>query len=193
MSLVAQIECCPLINSYACFCSETRFRTDGPSSKKTKLDDSNSTASSTSTITSLKNLTPEQIHSKRVIMRVDFNVPMSDGKITNHQRINAALPSIRHVLKHGAHSIVLISHLGRPKERKIAKLSLVPVALYLRTQLQRPVTFLNDCIGADVKRACSASSSGGVILLENIRFHPEEEGKGVDASGSKLTPNPAQI
>ncbi len=116
---------------------------------------------------------------KRVLMRVDFNVPMQDGKITNDARIVAALPTIRHALDQGA-SVVLMSHLGRPKGEPEAKYSLSPVAAALQGLLDRPVTFLDDCVGPDVEKACAAAKPGDVILLENLRFHAEETAKSVD-------------
>ncbi len=114
---------------------------------------------------------------KRVLMRVDFNVPMQDGAITNDARIVAALPTIKHALDQGA-SVVLMSHLGRPKGAPEAKYSMRPVAATLEKLLSRSVKFLDDCVGADVEAACAAAKPGDVILLENLRFHAEEEGKG---------------
>lgn len=118
---------------------------------------------------------------KRVLMRVDFNVPMLDGKITNDARIVAALPTIRHALDHGA-SVVLMSHLGRPKGKPENEFSMAPVAEALGALLGKPVTFLNDCVGPDVEQACASLSPGDVVLLENLRFHAAEEGKGADAA-----------
>lgn len=114
---------------------------------------------------------------KRVLMRVDFNVPQDErGNITNTQRIDAALPTIRYILDHGA-AVVLMSHLGRPDGKRIEKYSLRPVAAKLQERLGRPVTFLSDCVGPDVEKACAALKPGDVVLLENVRFHLEEEGK----------------
>lgn len=115
---------------------------------------------------------------KRVLMRVDFNVPQdkATGAITNPQRIAAALPTIQYALDHGA-SVVLMSHLGRPDGEKKAKYSLKPVAEKTAELLGRPVKFLDDCIGADVEKACGEIKPGEVILLENVRFYVEEEGK----------------
>lgn len=115
---------------------------------------------------------------KRVLMRVDFNVPQdkASGAITNTQRIEAALPTIRHALDHGA-SVILLSHLGRPDGEKKAKYSLEPVAVKTSELLGRPVRFLPDCIGPEVEQACAAIKPGEVLLLENVRFYVEEEGK----------------
>src|SRR5437867_6813430 len=117
------------------------------------------------------------LHGKRVLMRVDFNVPQDEhGNITNTQRIDAALPTIRYVLDHGA-SLVLMSHLGRPDGKRNEKCTLKPVAAKLQELLGKPVQFLLDCVGPEVERACAALKPGDVALLENLRFHLEEEGK----------------
>ncbi|XP_070553016.1 phosphoglycerate kinase-like [Ptychodera flava] len=123
---------------------------------------------------------------KRVIMRVDFNVPIKDGKVASDQRIVAALPTIKHCLEKGAKSVVLMSHLGRPDGRKQDKFSLAPVAEELKKLLNKEITFLPDCVGAEVEAACANPAAGTVILLENLRFHIEEEGKGTDESGQKI-------
>jgi phosphoglycerate kinase len=115
---------------------------------------------------------------KRVLMRVDFNVPQDKvtGAITNTARITAALPTIKYALEQGA-SVVLMSHLGRPDGQRIAKFSLKPIADELAKLLGKPVTFLDDCVGAAVEAACAKLAPGSVVLLENLRFHIEEEGK----------------
>ena len=115
---------------------------------------------------------------KRVVMRVDFNVPQdkTTGAITNTQRIAAALPTIQYALDQGA-SVVLMSHLGRPDGEVKAKYSLKPVADKLAELIRKPVQFLADCVGPEVEKACAALKPGGLILLENLRFHLEEEGK----------------
>lgn len=123
---------------------------------------------------------------KRVLMRVDFNVPLKEGKITNNQRIVAALESVKYAIEKGAKSVVLMSHLGRPDGNKNPKYTMAPVATELKTLLNRDVTFLPDCVGPEVEKACEDPKPGTVILLENLRFHLEEEGKGVDASGNKV-------
>lgn len=136
-------------------------------------------------------ITDLDLKGKRVLMRVDFNVPLADGKITNNARITAAVPTIRLALDQGA-SVVLMSHLGRPKGKPNAEFSMAPVAKELETLLSRPVTFLNDCVGPEVEAACANLKPGTVVLLENLRFHMEEEGKGaeqsdIDAFSASLT------
>ncbi|KAG8511951.1 Phosphoglycerate kinase 2 [Galemys pyrenaicus] len=133
------------------------------------------------------------VKGKRVIMRVDFNVPMKNNQITNNQRIKAALPSIKYCLDNGARSVVLMSHLGRPDGVPMPeKYSLQPVAAELQSLLGKKVLFLNDCVGTEVEKACSRPPTGSVILLENLRFHVEEEGKGVDSSGNKVKAEPGK-
>ena len=115
---------------------------------------------------------------KRVLMRVDFNVPQDKqtGAITNPQRIVAALPTIRYALAQGA-AVILMSHLGRPDGERKPKYSLKPIAEKLQEVLHQPVRFLNECVGREAETACAAAKPGDVILLENLRFHIEEEGK----------------
>ncbi|XP_036295729.1 phosphoglycerate kinase 1 isoform X2 [Pipistrellus kuhlii] len=134
------------------------------------------------------------VKGKRVVMRVDFNVPMKNNQITNNQRIKAAIPSIKFCLDNGAKSVVLMSHLGRPDGVPMPdKYSLEPVAVELKSLLGKDVLFLKDCVGPEVEKACAAPAAGSVILLENLRFHVEEEGKGKDASGNKVKAEPAKI
>ncbi|CAD6604681.1 XXYS1_4_G0053440.mRNA.1.CDS.1 [Saccharomyces cerevisiae] len=113
---------------------------------------------------------------KRVFIRVDFNVPLDGKKITSNQRIVAALPTIKYVLEHHPRYVVLASHLGRPNGERNEKYSLAPVAKELQSLLGKDVTFLNDCVGPEVETAVKASAPGSVILLENLRYHIEEEG-----------------
>jgi len=132
---------------------------------------------------------------KRVFMRCDFNVPQDKktGDITNNARIVAALPSIKYCLEKKAKSVVLCSHLGRPDGNRNMKFTLAPVAAELKTLLGRDVKFLSDCVGAEAEAACEDPASGSVILLENLRFHIEEEGKGVNAEGGKIKADPAKV
>src|SRR2546425_6911613 len=111
---------------------------------------------------------------KRVFMRVDFNVPLADGKITDDTRIEAALPSIRYVIEKSG-KLILASHLGRPKGKPEPKYSLKPVAARLSELLAKPVQFAPDCVGPEVEKMVSNLKPGEVLLLENLRFHAEEE------------------
>jgi len=115
------------------------------------------------------------IKDKRVFIRADFNVPLDDNQnITDDRRIRSTLPTINYGIDEGA-KIILASHLGRPKGKVDPKYSLRPVAKRLTRLLNKEVIFLNDCIGSDVERAVKSMGKGDVILLENLRFHPEEE------------------
>merc|ERR1719421_1729250 len=111
---------------------------------------------------------------------------MNGKRITNTQRIDAAIPTIQHILKRGAKLLVLMSHLGRPKGRVVPQLSLAPIAEALGKKLGVPVAFAPDCVGPVVAKICAAQKHGGVVLLENLRFHVEEEGKGVNGTGEKI-------
>ena len=128
-----------------------------------------------------KTLRDVDLKGKRVVMRVDFNVPIKDGAIKDDTRIKGALPSIKHVLDNGG-SLVLMSHLGRPKGKGYeAEFSLKPVAEYLANLLGRPVVFAPDCANADAEVA--ALQPGGIVMLENTRFYKAEDGKVKPAEG----------
>src|SRR5512147_2789427 len=114
------------------------------------------------------------VKGKKVLERVDFNVPIKDGKVGDDTRIRAALPTIEYLLDHGA-AVILCSHLGRPKGGPDPKYSLTPVADYLSGLLGKRVAFAEDCIGPKAEAAAKALKPGDVLLLENTRFHPEEE------------------
>ncbi|MCO5565435.1 hypothetical protein L7F22_019108 [Adiantum nelumboides] len=132
-------------------------------------------------------ITDVDVKDKKVLIRVDFNVPMDGEKITNPQRIQAALPTIKYAIDNGAKAIILMSHLGRPDGQKVSKYSLKPVASKLTELLGgKQVEFLQDCVGSEVIQSVQKASNGQIILLENLRFHVEEEGKGKDASGEKV-------
>jgi len=121
-------------------------------------------------------VTDLDVMGRRVFVRVDFNVPLKDGRIGDDTRIRASLPTIKFVMEHGG-TAVLASHLGRPKGKPNAAMSLRPVADRLADLLEKPVTFAEDCIGEAVKATVNDvhKSGKGVVLLENLRFHPEEE------------------
>ncbi len=135
---------------------------------------------------------------KRVVMRVDFNVPQDKktGVITNVQRITAAIPTIQYALDKGA-SVVLLSHLGRPDGEKKAKFSLKPVADKLAELIKKPVQFVDECVGPKAEAAAAALKAGEILLLENVRFHIEEEGKVTkkkeDGSEEKIKADPAKV
>ena len=114
------------------------------------------------------------VKSRRVLVRVDFNVPMENGKITDDTRIVESLPTIKKILESGGR-VILMSHLGRPKGKPIPEFSLKPVALRLSQLLGRPVPFAPDCVGEQVKKMVRELHDGGCLLLENLRFHTGEE------------------
>ncbi|MDT4953159.1 MAG: hypothetical protein QOJ02_1297 [Acidobacteriota bacterium] len=111
---------------------------------------------------------------KRVFIRVDFNVPVKEGKVEDDTRIRGALPTIEYATRQGGR-VVLASHLGRPKGERVEKYSLRPVAEHLSSLLGKPVGFVVDCVGDEVKAKVDALHNGEVLLLENLRFHKEEE------------------
>lgn len=122
---------------------------------------------------------------KKVLMRVDFNVPLKkDGSIADDTRIKESLPSIQHILKAGG-SVILMSHLGRPKGMPDPKFSLIPCAKALSSFLEIPVLMTNDCIGEDAEKKARSLKPGQVLLLENLRFHPSEENPSLDPGFAK--------
>ena len=131
---------------------------------------------------------------KRALIRVDFNVPQDKvtGEITNNQRIVAALPTIQHALAQGA-SVVLMSHLGRPNGQANPKFTLQPIATELAKLLGQEVLFAEDCVGATVEAQAAALQPGQVLLLENLRFHIEEEGKAKAEDGSSVKADAAAV
>jgi len=121
-----------------------------------------------------KTIRDVQVKDKKVLVRVDFNVPLKEGRVGDDTRIQAALPTLRYLLEQGA-AVVLMSHLGRPKGKVVPELSLRPVAEHLSQLLGQPVAFAPDCVGPEAQQAKAALKPGEVLLLENTRFHPEEK------------------
>src|SRR4030095_3256881 len=114
------------------------------------------------------------LHKKAVFVCVAFKLPLEGNQVADQTRISAAIPTIRYAIYKNA-KVILASHLGRPKGQRNAKYSLAPVALKLSALLEQPVTLAEDCTGAETAETVAARNPGEVVLLENLRFHPEEE------------------
>ncbi|KAF2637075.1 phosphoglycerate kinase [Massarina eburnea CBS 473.64] len=130
---------------------------------------------------------------KRVLVRVDFNVPLDGTKITNNQRIVGAIPTIKYAIDAGAKSVILMSHLGRPDGKVNQKYSLKPVVPELEKLLDKKVIFTEDCVGKEVEEIVNKAEGGQIVLLENLRFHAEEEGSSKDAEGKKVKADKAKV
>ena len=120
-----------------------------------------------------KTIRDVDVHGKRVLVRVDLNVPLKEGSVADDTRIRAVLPTLNYLLEQNA-AVILCSHLGRPKGKAVPELRMDPVARRLEDLLDRPVKKLDDCVGPEVEAAVKAMQPGDVVLLENTRFHPEE-------------------
>ena len=133
----------------------------------------------------LKYIDELRLKGKKVLIRVDFNVPLDEnGNITDDTRIRSVLPTINYALDEHA-MVIIASHLGRPKGKEVSEMSLAPVAKRLGRLLDKDIKMAPDCIGAGVKKMVGAMEPGDVVMLENLRFHPEEE-KNDEGFGKKL-------
>ncbi|KAH7127448.1 phosphoglycerate kinase [Dactylonectria macrodidyma] len=145
-------------------------------------------------LSSKLSITDVDVKGKRVLIRVDFNVPLdADSNVTNNQRIVGALPTIKYALDNGAKTVVLMSHLGRPNGAPNPKYTLRPVVGELEKLLGKSVTFAPDSVGPEVEKIVNEAEDGSVILLENLRFHIEEEGSSKDKEGNKTKADKAQV
>src|SRR5512142_1585543 len=123
---------------------------------------------------SFRTLDQADLQGKRALVRVDFNVPTADGKVTDDTRMRAALPTIE-TLRKGGGKVILLAHFDRPKGKRVPEMSLRPVVEPLSKLLGAPVGFADDCVGEPARTASEAMRPGDVLLLENVRYHPGEE------------------
>ncbi len=123
----------------------------------------------------MKYIDQVEMKGKKVFLRVDFNVPMDkEGNVTGDKRVRASIPTINYALERGA-KLIIASHLGRPKGKRVAEMSLKPVAKVLSDLLKKPVTFFDDCVGEAIEKAVGIMKEGDIFLLENLRFNPGED------------------
>lgn len=141
---------------------------------------------SSSSKLSIENL---NLNKKRILIRSDLNVPIVKSSIKDNRRIVGVLPTIKYALEQGASSVTLMSHLGRPKGKRNESLSLKEIARELSRLLDQEILFLSKTVGLHVTKICQNTNSGSISVLENLRFHPEEEGKGEDESGKQVKPS----
>ena len=136
---------------------------------------------------------PQKISGKKVLIRVDFNVPLKDGKVSDSTRIKESLASIKFAKDNGAKAITIMSHLGRPDGFKKMKFSLKPIVETFSNLLKQEVHFLDDCVGQNVQDTVAKADGGKIILLENLRFYAAEEGSSVDDNKVKTKEKPEVI
>lgn len=127
----------------------------------------------------LKTVRDVDLNGKRVLVRVDYNVPLKEGRVADATRIEASLPTLKHIIDHGG-ALVLMSHLGRPKGKPNSEMSLKPVADKLSDMIGRPVDFAGDCVGDEVVKRSKELESGQILMVENVRFHAEETDNDAD-------------
>lgn len=140
-----------------------------------------------------KTIRDVELKGKRVLVRADYNVPVKDGKITDDYRLRQSVPTIKYIWEQYQSSIVIMSHLGRPDGKPSSEFSLKPVAERLAQLLDKPVLFVENCVGADVAKTCKALKPGQVLLLENLRFHTEEEADDKEFAGALVKDTGAEI
>lgn len=134
------------------------------------------------TIMKIRSIRQVTVKNKRVLVRVDFNVPLAKGKVTDDTRIVRTVPTIKYLLKQKA-KVILMSHLGRPNGKRVKEMQLDPIAKHLSKLIKKPIKKLDDCVGPQVEKAIDAMKPGQIVMLENTRFHKEEEKN--DAAFSK--------
>lgn len=140
-----------------------------------------------------KTIRDVELKNRRVLLRADYNVPVKDGKIEDDYRIRQSLPTIDYILTHEPKSLVIISHLGRPDGKLDKTFSLVPVAQKLANLLKKKVYFATDCVGEEAKKLADNLPDGGILLLENLRFHPGEEQNSPDFAKALVLATQAQL